>query len=370
MMSPLRGVVVSPSIFLRQQFGGISRVFAEVVRELDQRRVDVRVPAPLYCADALRNADVRGQGAHVPRLFERSWSRRAAKLAAELASLDTARRLRSQAGYVWHETYLGRRRTSLPYVVSAYDLIYETYGDQLPNAQEVLASKARSYREADGIVAISHDTARKLHEHYGVDRDLIDVAHLGTDHGTFRPLGPATDTNMLLFVGNRGAYKEFETLLHALSESGLKDRVRLRCFGGGAPSASELALIGTLGLEGIVDFDSGSDRRLADAYRDALALVYPSLEEGFGLPLLEAMACGCPVLASDGGALPEVSDGAALHFEAGAKDALCAAITQLVGDAALRAELRARGIVRARDFTWARATDQLLSAYKRSLERR
>ena len=105
-------------------------------------------------------------------------------------------------------------------------------------------------------------------------------------------------------------------------------------------------------------------------YRAATALVFPSLAEGFGLPPLEAMACGCPVAASDAGAIAEACGDAALRFDARDEAAMTAAMTRIVSDDALRAELRATGLERARAFTWERAAARYAEVYAAALSSR
>ena len=108
------------------------------------------------------------------------------------------------------------------------------------------------------------------------------------------------------------------------------------------------------------------DTELLGLYRSSLALVQPSIEEGFGLPVLEAMACGLPVIASNAPALREVAEGAALHFDARDSEELARSMIHVAEDAELRSRMRREGLIRARDFSWKRCAEETLRVYRRT----
>jgi glycosyltransferase involved in cell wall biosynthesis len=155
----------------------------------------------------------------------------------------------------------------------------------------------------------------------------------------------------LLYVGSRKPHKNLSRLLKAYSLSGTSKDVRLVLSGEPDKQISEE--IKGLGLNGNVVFvDLSTDRDLSDVYRGALALVFPSLYEGFGLPPLEAMACGVPVLTSNVCSLPEVVGDAGILVDPLDAEAIADGIRRLVQDSELRAELRQKGICRAKEFSW------------------
>jgi glycosyltransferase involved in cell wall biosynthesis len=155
----------------------------------------------------------------------------------------------------------------------------------------------------------------------------------------------------LLYVGSRKPHKNLPRLLKAFAISEIHPDVRLTIAG--EPTPSVVAQIKQLGLEARVEFArSSSNEDLASLYRGALAFVFPSLYEGFGLPPLEAMACGTPVLASNAAALPEIVGNAGLLVDPLDAEAIADGIRRLVQDSVLCAELRQKGFARARGFTW------------------
>jgi glycosyltransferase involved in cell wall biosynthesis len=130
----------------------------------------------------------------------------------------------------------------------------------------------------------------------------------------------------------------------------------------------EVEQISSLKLDGLVEFDAGSDAELSANYRTALALVYPGLEEGFGMPPLEAMTHGCPVIASSAGGIPEVVGDAAAMFDPTVVESITSAIDAVVSDESLRRTLSARSVDRAELFTWENAATKTVAAYAAALE--
>ena len=166
----------------------------------------------------------------------------------------------------------------------------------------------------------------------------------------------------LLYVGSRKPHKNLPRLLEAYSISGVRRDARLVLTG--SPDQKIVSEIERLGLSGDVVFaDSDADGDLSDVYRGALGFVFPSLYEGFGLPPLEAMACGIPVLTSRVCSLPEVVGDSGILVDPLDVEAIADGIRRLVQDSDLRAELRERGLLRAKEFSWdetARRTREVL----------
>ena len=144
----------------------------------------------------------------------------------------------------------------------------------------------------------------------------------------------------------------------------LRKNYRLVCFGGPPPTPEEAA------LPGDVKFLRGDDLALANAYRQASALIYPSLYEGFGLPLLEAFNLDCPVVTSGCGSIREVAGEAAQYFEAASPDSLVEALRRVLGNVAWRETLTNRGRDRAATFSWKRCAEATAEAYRVALAMR
>jgi len=228
-------------------------------------------------------------------------------------------------------------------------------------------------KRARHIVAVSNCTKRDLVSYLKIPEARISVIHNGLDRQVFRPIGVRCfPFPYLLYVGTERPRKNLSTLLSAFAlvkneSSGYRD---LKLVKVGTPGRVDefrratQAEVKRLGLEGDVIFvESVSDGDLAAYYSSAVALVVPSLYEGFGLPLIEAMACGCPVIASRCSSLPEVAGDAALFFAPRDSEKLARLIRRVVAELDLRADLVKKGFERVQLFSWERAAQQTLQVY-------
>jgi len=205
------------------------------------------------------------------------------------------------------------------------------------------------------------------------------VVYQGVDHAVFRPLpGPPLDAPYLLFVGTEHPRKNLPTVLRAFAALKREARFReLKLVKIGSPGGPEapfractLTALAELGLEREVVFREGiSEEELARWYSGAACFVLPSLYEGFGLPPVEAMACGCPVVVSTAGSLPEIGGGAALLVEPCDAGALAEAVRRTLTDEATRKELTDRGLRRAAELSWERTARETLAVYAAVRER-
>jgi glycosyltransferase involved in cell wall biosynthesis len=166
----------------------------------------------------------------------------------------------------------------------------------------------------------------------------------------------------VLYVGNRGGYKNWRIVVEALRDPRLGD-LRLVCSGGGPATREEQALLESRRMASRVTFVAADDVTLSRYYRGALGLVYPSLYEGFGLPPLEAMAEGVPVVAARAASIPEVVGDAALLFDPREADDLVHALCRLL-DTSVREQLERRGPERAAMFSWESTARQTADVYR------
>jgi glycosyltransferase involved in cell wall biosynthesis len=186
-------------------------------------------------------------------------------------------------------------------------------------------------------------------------------------HPAVTPMEPGPPE--ILYVGRFDPYKELVTLVEAFAQlrnAGL--RARLRVIGppdDRYPEPHERAR--ALGLDDVISWSGYlSDEELRAAYQRASVFVLPSSYEGFGLPVLEAMACGTPVVCSNATSLPEVAGDAALLVEPGRAEPLAEAIRRVLTDQTLAEDLRKRGLHQARAFTWKRAAQETVEVYRRA----
>lgn len=236
-------------------------------------------------------------------------------------------------------------------------------------------------RAADRVIAISRDVADDLVELARVPREKIEVIYCAPQSVFDAPVPPHLvdaasyrydlPETYLLFVGMLARKKNLLTLIRALHL--LKDEMQLTPFlalvGRRYQQSDDSAILGeieSLGMQANVRYLGPVDTdTLRGLYGGATALVFPSLHEGFGIPCLEAMKCGVPVIAARSGAIPEiVGDAALLVSDPLSSEALAESIRLVLEDASLRRTLIARGAARAALFSWGQSADQILAAYR------
>lgn len=271
--------------------------------------------------------------------------------------------------WVVHRSYFGPRlRINVPIVVTVYDMIAELYPESFPRTDPTPRHKRESVREAALVFAISETTKADLVRLIDCDPKKIRVLPLGVNPPADTAEQQAAERRGLgskpyvLYVGQRGGYKNFSTLLAAFRSPALKE-FELVCFGGPPLSADEESLIQRTSLGGRVQHVVGDDVLLGAFYRSAACLVYPSRYEGFGIPPLEAMVRGCPVVAATGGSIPEVVGDAAELVDPDDAEGFAAAIVRLASDDGLRHDLIQRGHRRTLRYSWDRTAEVALAAY-------
>ena len=221
----------------------------------------------------------------------------------------------------------------------------------------------RSARKAARVLTGSEQTKRDLVERYGVPAERIVVTPYGVDPA-FRPDGPRQKGHYALFVGAIQPRKDPVAAVEALALT--NGDLRLVLVGPEKQEAGRVRdAVRRLGLEARVDLVGHVERdELAALYRGAACLVFPSRYEGFGLPIVEAMASGTPVVATSAGSVPEVAGDAAVLVEPGNVAALAEGIGRAIDE---RERLAAAGLERARGFSWAETARLTLDVYRELL---
>ena len=255
-------------------------------------------------------------------------------------------------------------------VITLHDLIPLEFADTVRVRDSLYPTPAR-LQAVDGIICVSRYTRDRMYAFWPNIATKTTVIHHGAaPHDTVSPPPFAqrlTDRPFVLFVGARSHYKNFSLLAQALQKLPFRDPAPLLvCVGAALSEAERIAFSAPFPLDQVIAHRA-TDDELCWLYRRAAALVYPSLAEGFGLPLLEAMAQGCPVLCSNASCLPEVGGDAALYFEPNDPAELASCLQKILDDASLRASLAERGRLRAPEFTWEKTAKATADFYREVL---
>jgi glycosyltransferase involved in cell wall biosynthesis len=254
-------------------------------------------------------------------------------------------------------------------VATHHDCVQERFPEMFPDSGKIRRAKTRLYRQADAIICVSEASRKDLLSFYNVSAAKARVIY----HGIARmarcsKAAAKVRTHIrreyILFVGSRAAYKNFDGLLQAFYNAGLKDSLDLLVLGGGLLTRQQEALIGKLGLtDNVISLPVVSDDILAEAYAGARLFVYPSLCEGFGFPPLEAMSVGCPVLASHTSSIPEICQDAPFYFDPQDQASFTRALLQAIKDEDARRQAIERGSAVAGRYSWNRCGEETLALY-------
>jgi len=311
-----RPVLFTGDIFRLQQRGGITRYFSELIPRLER---PATIVAGVHQSRSVRSGSLAG----APALYVRGFRLSPRPRAAVNRWID-ARRLGRAKNEILHATYY-RDPASLPLqapvVVTVYDMAHERFPSLFRRAwwrsEDPARWKAALCGRADRILCISESTRRDLRELLGVAEAKTRVIHLGTTDWrgiSARPV-EGIDPPFFLWVGERHTYKNFDRTLRAWAESRAAASSSLLCVGGPELTRNERETIRSLGVSGRVRRQSLEDASLRWAYEHAAGLLYTSLCEGFGLPLVEAMSLNCPIVAARVSSIPEVAGEVPIYID-------------------------------------------------------
>ena len=384
--------------FCLQKTGGISRYFCRLAEQLKQtaQADDVGIFAPLYRNQYLRELPNNLVHGYSVKDYPAKTAGLLVKANGWLATLQ----ITGWKPDLVHETYFSQNSSApkgCPVVLTVFDMIPEleviaslakprTITDQ---TAEFASAKRVAVQRADHIICISEHTRGDLLKLYEVPEKKVSVVYLGceaaNEQSAANSTGRDTSTNIrtdtsanadaraanqirpfLLYVGLREGYKNFEQLLRAIAQAPqLLAEFDVLAFGGGPFTAAEQNLILRLGFKpNQVSQQAGDDTALNEAYQNAVAFVYPSAYEGFGLPPLEAMAKNCPVISSNTSSMPEVIGTAGQYFDPESLESISAAIEAVVFSEDRTQELIKLGRERVKRFTWQSCAQETRAIYQ------
>ena len=359
-------IVYDSTFFLQDNVGGVARYFIELANRIAfapvDRQASVNVLAGLN-ASRVNKADFRDGlyfGRRMPT-FRGSW--RVYKAFNDLA-MQADFWARADEPSILHETYYGAPRlwnSQVKRVITVHDMIWEE--EEFTGTENWVARAKRiSASRADGILFVSESTRRAFHRHYP-QRCAEAVVHLGSELRTTRARrSPDVAWPYILFVGRRSFYKNWNVVIEAI---GLRELWRTHGLVniGGPLTPAELEGIRAAGIppDRVVTVRCDDDG-LADMYAAADCFVFPSRVEGFGIPLLEAARCGCPVACSDIPVFREILPEGPWYFNPESRESVAAAMEASI--AAGRADPQVKVSRRAAEaFSWQRTADQTLHFY-------
>lgn len=347
-------------------FGGVSRYFADLMGNLFSHGHKVKL-ATGFSNNIYIQEKKYFKGRSYTYFLGFRWT---CTVLSHLNRLVAAINLLGKRFDVFHPTFYNPYFLSFignkPFVITYHDAIKDKFGKEYGHLDNVsLEQKQNILNQAAKVIAVSQNTKNDLMEVFDIDPNKIVVIHHATN---FQEVSPTKINDLpqkyLLYVGSRNDYKQFLPFIEATANLLIKENISLICAGGGNFTSEESEVIERLQLNHLVRQQTVDDGKLKTLYQNALAFVYPSKYEGFGIPILEAFASDCPAVLSNSSCFPEVAQDAALYFDPESKESIHDAVKQIVTDVAIRQSLVEKGRERFADFSIEKMTQQTLAVYE------
>jgi len=366
---------------LRTRYGGIPRYFIELLSQFNSDKDVEAIYPKSYC----RNIDFREIFIPNSNSLRYRLSDFVVDSAQKYLHVNPAKylsdaysqgiKLLDSRNYdIFHpmsfEPYFYKHLHNKPLILTLHDISAELYPELYGLEHANIKNVGISINYATRFIANSEYTKKQFVEYYDIDNDLIDVVYLG-----YNPLSPVKrDTlfeshhSYILFVcSGRKGNKNVHSWLGIVRNILISYNINVVFAGGGPISADEKAFFKNIGLLGRIIQKNVNDSELYILYQNALALVFPSINEGFGIPILEAFSCGCPVLCSNTSSLPEVGGDAALYFSPKDIMSVRESLLSIICDEKLRERMRERGYKQLEKFSWKKCAEETKKVYDKVL---
>ena len=353
-------------IFYNQRFGGPSRYFVELYKKITKLNEDVKIFSPVNINHHLKDLNI-------PKIQKGIFLKNKFKISFVFNSVNkflTKHFLNKYNPDIIHPTYYDisfLKNFSKPKVLTIYDLIHEKY-HHLYNLKSDALPKKEAIKYSDYYICISKNTQRDLIKYYNIKEEQTSVIHLAPFTEINHSINESKnyiDKPYLLFVGNRHKYKNVKFMMKAITlNAGIMKNYNIIFFGGGKFTQQEREFFKELNFsENQIFLVNGTDKLLIKLYQNASAFIYPSLYEGFGLPILEAMNNNCPVISSNTSSMKEVGGNAVEYFSPLDTESLLQAFKNVLYSEPRRKELISLGKERIKIFSWDKCAKATLEVY-------
>lgn len=361
----MKKILYDNQMFTFQRFGGVTRYFADLMFNLPQEEFCSSMPMK-FCENHYATVTY-GQKYH-SLSFPKNY--RIRRRLYQFANMQYAyKAIKFDEFDIFHPTYYDPyflkilKRRCKPFVLTIHDMTFERYPQDVLIYDRTIPHKKLLIAEADHIIAVSENTKRDIVELLGVSPAKISVVH----HG-IRPVveaSPQLFERYILYVGERKGYKNFYPWLSSIRPLLMADPTLKIVCTGNAFTSNEIKLFQKWNVTDRILHISADDREMASLYRHALCFVFPSHYEGFGIPILEAFANGCPVCLSNASCFPEVAGDAALFFNPNDAQSMLDTLRETVKSEALRKQLSAAGLERIKDFSLSNMVQRTCEVYRK-----
>jgi len=343
------------------RFGGIARYHYELLKGLQKHEHEAYISSIFSENEYLLN-DKQFNMLH-PLANKRFYgSYQLLELFETINKHFSIRNIKKKQFDIFHPTYYSPyflKKLNKPFVLTVHDFVHEKYD----KTNKDVANKRLLIEKADKIIAISENTKADIIEYYRAPEAKIKVVYHGYHKPNINEYTESEFANYILFVGKRNGYKNFERFIKVISRL-LSNYNSLKLICTGNPfNEYEIELIAELNITNQIVQISADENTLNTLYKNAIMLVFPSLYEGFGMPILEAFANNCPICISNTSCFPEIAQNAAEYFDPFSEDSMYEAIHKVLNNENIKAELIRNGQKRLLNFSWEKTTKETIEVY-------
>ena len=354
------------SIFMMQKYGGVSRYFLELYKAIN-KIVNCKIIAPISIKSHTR--EINDNFYNLIKFNEIPIF--GTKINNNLNYITSSIYMKYWKPNIIHKTYFNNHKYSFidaKKILNVWDLTHEIY-PELYNKSKDWRPKQQSLALTDHVICSSYKTRDDLKKYYNFDLNKTSVVYQGINEEKNQKIINFNKKKILLYVGSRLKYKNFENLLKALSiNKKILNEFQLVCFGEEKKNVVEKKLINNLELnEKNILFISGDNNKLKNYYLNSTALIYPSKNEGFGFPPLEAMSFGCPVITSNNPAILEATDLSLYAFNPESPQDIALKLENIIYSKDSINHLIYHGLTRIKQLSWKKTSSQILKIYDKLL---
>ena len=361
-------ILFDHQIFNWQIYGGISRYHYELLKSLPAYGLDVEI-AVKYSNNYYLTKD---EHSYCKRFFPGFNLRIRNEFIRNSNKSYTLERLSTQMFDIFHPTFYGDYflesglLKNKAFVLTVHDLIHERFYEKEPS----IPQKHNLINRADRIIAISENTKNDILAYLPkIDPDKIKVIYHGSSLKKLLPFADSvklkvTNREYVLFVGDRSEYKNFDRFIKAFALLVKKYKDLLFVCTGKSFTHNEIVILKELGLQEKVISISVDDVKLLCLYKHAQFFVFPSLYEGFGIPILEAFDAGCPIVLSKASCFPEIAGDAGFYFDPYDIESMYASMEQVLISSSIKTDLVLKGYERSKFFSWGKTAKLTADLYK------
>ncbi len=358
-------------VFNWQKKGGISRFISEIIANLKVQKSNKIALSVInsvnihYKTNMLYKSSIRKYALYFYFLFKHG-----KRALGRFNYFYSVALLESQKFDVfvptYYDNYFLQYIGDKPFVVIVHDMIHEIFPEILVNSKQLIEQKKNLIYKSKKIIAVSISTKKDILKFYpDIDPQKIDIVHLGFSV-TQKEILPniKLPKDYILFVGERGAYKNFHFFIMSLYKLLLEDnKLHILCIGGETFSDEELHLFKQLNILDKIQQYYAKDEELYTIYHKAKVFVFPSRYEGFGIPILEAMASDCPVVLSQSSSFPEVAGDAGVYFKLDDEADLYIKVKEMLDNEDHRSFYIKKGRENITRFSWLNTATNCLNVF-------